>query len=651
MGLFSKELPRLAGNPNGVRPAKPDASLTASGFRVKKGDGQVIQQLAQAWQQRSFYYYDNLGEIKYAAQFYSRALSNLRIFPAVKDQHGDIVEVEDDEQQIALIDRIQDPGGGKSGLLASYGRLMFLVGESLLFVSHNPETDTEQWEMLSSDELRIQDGSYLRYRAPSLLAEGYREPNDDDWTPVTDKEAVAYRLWQRHPRYSMLPDATMQGVLDLCEELMILTRAVRARGRSRLAGSGILFLSDEFSKKPLEAVPDEDIEEDPLLTDLKNAMLAPIADEGVASAVVPLLLRGTTQAIKEGVRHLQVVDPTQLYPETGLRYECIKRIAIGLDMPPEILMGLQDSNHWTAWQIDEQTWKSHLQPKAQQLVDDLTSSYYRPMLRELGIKDWADRSIGYDATAIINHPDRTKDAKELYALRAIGKRALREAGGFDEEDAPTNDELAEMVGIAVRDSSLAWYGVPTIRGGQIEPEAGVVENADTPGGVPTESTGADVEPGPAKTPSGDEPDQPTAIVGAADQAAARILGAADLGVARARELAGNRLRSLAKNDAEATELIDGVRASAVAFTLGPERVATLNAPPAIQLVGGARSIVEDALRMQDITGPIAKRIAETIEVWAARTLYEERPGSLPAAFGHFIAEASSNGNGRPLVPA
>jgi hypothetical protein len=52
-----------------------------------------------------------------------------------------------------------------------------------------------------------------------------------------------------------------------------------------------------------------------------------------------------------------LLDPTQLYPETGLRREAVERLAIGLDMPPEVLLGLGDSNHWSAWQVDEQTWK------------------------------------------------------------------------------------------------------------------------------------------------------------------------------------------------------------------------------------------------------------------------------------------------------
>jgi hypothetical protein len=621
-------------------PAEKNA-LTASGSRIRRQDADGMRRLIQPWQSRAFAYYDLLGEIKYASQFYARGLSQLRLYPAEKNDAGELVETTNADA-IAALERIQDPGGGRSGLLAAYGRLMFLTGEAELFVSKDKDTDEEQWEMLSTDELRMTGpGTYARYKAPSLLAEEYREPSDEDWEVVDDGDAIAYRLWQRHPRYSALADSTMQGVLDLCEELVLLTQSVRARARSRLAGSGILFIATEFSPSPLEPVGDEDPQEDIFLNDLTEAMTAPIADEGAASAVVPLIVRGSIEAIDKGVKHLQIVDPTQLYPETGLRYECIKRIAIGLDMPPEILMGLQDSNHWTAWQIDEQTWKGHLQPKAQQLVDDLTSAYYRPALKEAGLQDYEKYSIAYDATAIINHPDRTRDAKDLYDKRAIGKKALRTASGFDEEDAPDKNELAEMVGIAVRDGGLAWFGTPTIRGGNIETAPGEVE-APVPGnGQPDAgaTTGADVEPGPP--PAADAPTDET-VIGAGNghghaQTVARILGAADLALARSREAAGNRLRSLAKRDPEALALIDGVRPSGIAAALGREMAQKVRAPGEAELVAGAHELIVDALRVWGIEGDLAAKVAAQVERHAARTLYDPAPAPLPPQFENYVS--------------
>lgn len=612
-------------------------SLTAAGFRITHQDTDQLRRLIQPWQSRAFAYYDRLGEINYASQFYARMLSPLRLYAAELDENGDWVETEDPTAKAAL-ERIQDPGGGREGLLSSYGRLMFLTGECYLFCSLDPDTQMEQWEMLSTDELRIQSGTYIRYKSPSLTAEEYREPREEDWEPVNDDTAIAFRLWRKHPRYSMLADSTMKGVLDLCEELLLLTLAVRARARSRLASAGILLVADEVSYTPLEPLGDEDVEVDPLLADLTAAMMAAIQNEGSPSAVVPILVRAPMETIEKGaIKHIQIVDPTQLYPETGLRRECIERIAIGLDMPPEILLGMSDANHWTVWMIDEQTWKAHGQPIANQLVNDLTQAYFRPQLREDGVQDYRRFAIAYDATAIINHPDRFSDALKALGARAIGYEAVRAAGGFTEDDAPTEEERAEMIGVAVRDSSLAWYGIPSVKAGGVETQPGEVVSAqgDTAAPEAGPTTGAEVEPGP---PAADTPSPDEGLRGSLTSLeAARIAGAADLALLRAREAAGNRLRSLAKRNPDLLALIQDVPARDVAAVLGADNVRALGVADPRELVIGISDLLGETFRLWrlDLNGATSL-IADQVTQHAARTLFELRPVPLPPQFRTYV---------------
>lgn len=647
------------GNPNLVRAAQsplkredlalreerenPSQSLTAGGELVRHGQASLLRRLIQPWQVRAFGYYDLLGEVKFSSQFYSRSLALLILLPMEMDPKTGELKETTNQKVIDALARIKDPGGGgRQELLATYGRLMFLVGEALLFVSNNPETGLEQWEMLSTDELRLLDGYYTRFKAPSLPATSFRPAPDDAFEPVGDDSAVAYRLWKKHPRFSQLADSTMQGVLDVCEELVLLTQVVRARARSRLAGSGILFLDDRISTAPAEPAPDEDPMEDPFIADLTDAMTSPITDEGTASAVVPLVARVRVpdgMKLSDLVYHLQVVDPTQLYPETGLRTECIKRMAIGLDMPPTVLTGIEDVNHWSGWVIDDQVWTDHLQPIANQLVQDLTSAYLGPYLKEEGLADWDTYSIGYDASAVINHPDRSKDALLLYNARAIGKKALRQSAGFDENDAPTNDELNEMIGVAVHDGSLALFGEPSPRGGFVETSPGVVQQPALPGTNPPpadpDPRGAETEHGPpvSSTVPGSEN-----VVASGALLAARIEGAAQLGLLRARECAGAKIRTAtnkAGKTSEAYQLIDGVAARDVASRLGRTMVRELigGRPNEPDLVAGSRGLIMDGLRifgLEDVG--VAEVVAKMIEDHAARTLYDARPSPLPPTF-------------------
>ena len=208
-------------------------TLTASAEKATRQNAPAMRRLIQPWQSRALTYYDLIGELKFAAQFYARMLTPLQLFAAEKvlndDGTIDVVPTKD-KAAIAHLERIQDPGGGRQGLLGAYGRLMFLTGESYLLCTKD-EDDVEQWEFLSTDELRVQGNTYVRYKAPSLPAELLKEAPDDAYEPIGGQDAVVYRIWQRHPRFSHLADSTMLGVLDIAEELLLLTQAVRARAK------------------------------------------------------------------------------------------------------------------------------------------------------------------------------------------------------------------------------------------------------------------------------------------------------------------------------------------------------------------------------------------------------------------------------------
>ena len=652
-------------------------AMTASAVRIGLQDSDMLRRVAQGWQVRAFLYYEQMGEIWYAAQFYARALAKLelnvkKIDAASAAGAGEEEDVEDARIQ-GYVTRIQDPGGGRANLLGAYGRLMFLTGEGYLLVTNPREQDAgvptrdstldygldsegqdegddvaeetgddtaalaqqdeaddepEQWEFLSTDELRpTGSGSFTRFKAPSLNAEEIDLEDDENWEPVPGT-AVAYRLWRRHPRYSILADAPMRGILDLCEELLLLTLAVRARAVSRVAGAGLLLVPEEISPPPLTPTGDENPAEDPLLADLTESMVTPISDPGTASAVVPYILRGPAEYLKE-LRLIELSDPTKLYPETGLRTECIRRMAIGADMPPEALIGTEDSNHWTAWSIDEQTWKAHIQPIAQMLVDDLTAAYLRPAMRADGVANPELYVVSYDASAVINHPDRTKDAKDLWDRLVISDEALRDAGGFTEDSAPDEDEWLQRAGFLMRDSSMAAYGIPAIRA-NIEPEPGEIVTAQgtdaaPQGGVekPAESNGTGAPPVPEQQAA-----PPSAV--AASAYGAEVAGAVRVSVQRCRELAGNRLRSRCSGIPEAAALIDGVPAGLVASGLGRERVQVVAAgvTPRELVRGGAAALVT-ALADFGMDRGEAVALAQATERHAAQTLYHATPAPLP----------------------
>lgn len=608
-------------------PGRPQA-LVSSAIRLQyDGDpnARIAREIKRAglpWQQRAFAYYELLGEIWYAAQFYARALQKIELKLVRRVGPNDWEDVEDSEL-LEYVERVQDPGGGRANLMGAYGRLKFLAGECYLLVTQDDVPDGEDegdpgevWEMLSCDELRwhAQERVYKRYRIPNTQPETLEETPEGVWEPLPDT-AIAYRFWTRHPQYSGLADGPMRGVLDLCEELVILTRAVRARGRSRLAGSGLLLIPDEVDYTTLTGTtPSEDPNQDPFIARLTEAMVAGIVDEGTAAAVVPLVLKVGAEWI-EKFRHLQIINPEQTYPETGLRMECIQRIAIGLDMPPEILLGKADANHWSAWQIDEDSFTAHLQPVVQGFCDDFTGGYLRPSMRAGGVADWRDYAITYDATAVIVHPDRMTDAKELHDRLVISDESLRDAGGFDDDDVPDDAEYRRRVGLKLNVPELAVDGelpdpppAPVIAPPMPEPD----EDAEPQEDAPTAPPGDE---------EGEEPE--------AEVAGAELLQfASGMICDRAREAAGAKLRTRYAKDRRLTAALDGVPNREV-----PARMGLLFPPADLEpllaerhnLVCGAAEVFRTRLLEWGLSPEDAEMIIALGEQRAAETLFDASP--------------------------
>lgn len=632
-------------------PLKPGKNgLTASGERVTDRRSQEYRRLNQQWQGEALSFYETSGECWYAAQFYARSISKLRLYAAKVDEDGEMREIEipkevepgerkdgesapaeqlseSDQAAIDAVARIKDSSGGRGQLLASWARLMFLTGETYLTVTENPDTEEEVWEALSSDELRLAPGrGYVRYAAPSATPEELLNAPDDDFEPLekSDKRtAVVYRLWRRHPRYSRLADSPMRAALSLFEELQLLQLAVRARARSRLSGAGILAVPTEIVFANLPTGAEQDQTKSPIMEMLQRAATTSIQNPGSASAVVPIVIQGPAEFLKE-LRWISIGNAQEKYEEQGLRTELLSRIAISLDFPKEQLLGMEDSNHWTAWLVDDQTWSAHLQPMANLLVEDLTGVYLQPYLKQQQVEDWADYAIGYDAAEVINHPDRNKDAGAMYAEGELSGQTWREVAGFTDSDDMGEEEFRIYLAKTFGDPQMLPEKYrpekPEPPAPPIDGQAPVVppDGEEPAEGPPEEQDRQDVEQ-----------EQQVETVQASAYAA-ELSGVARATVRRARELAGNRLRTRVRKHEELEQLLAScTNNAAVAFTLGPERCQQANLGTPHELVATAADAFEDIASEFGIDPAVGKRVGKLLEEHAAKTLFEENPPPVP----------------------
>lgn len=217
-----------------------------------------------------------------------------------------------------------------------------------------------------------------------------------------------------------------------------------------------------------------------------------------AAALVPIILRGPAEYIDK-IKHFDFETSfSEQVPE--LRLAAIRRLALGMDVPPEILTGSADSNSWSAWQISSSAIQFHIIPFLQVIVSSLTHGWLRPALEALPLTEEQKAQIPklavyFDVSKLNIHQDTSGDAQALYTLFQIDDNALRQATGYREDDKPDDKELARQILLRLISSGqpeLTMYAIDALRenfGLELLPKA---EPPEEPGAAPVASG-----PGPA----------------------------------------------------------------------------------------------------------------------------------------------------------
>jgi hypothetical protein len=558
------------------------------------------------WQLQALEIVTLVPEVNFASRFYSRMLKQLRIYPATRDAQNQKAEIKSG-LPVEILNRVQDPGGGRSQLLASYGRLMFITGEGLLF-GRELDSGRERWAFVWNGEIEIETDAQGRPKKYTQLLGGSEKR---EYGP---EEAVAYRMWTPAPSRSSEAESPLQPGLKIAEELITLGHAVHATATSRLI-NGLLFMPSEISPPPEDTAGDEDPLNDPWSEDFIEHVITQIEEPGTARAASPLISWVSGEMI-EKIRWIQVHDPQTDYMEKELRKEAITRLAYGMDMPPEALTGLGNTNHWAAMQILGDMWKSHGAPIAQQFCDELNSAYLQPALMEAGFEDWKDITIDYDAAQVVVKPDRSDDADAAAKLVMISPEGYRKMKNIPEEWAPNEKERQEILEALGRGNSRPQQP-------QLQPS----QNGNR-------DPAADGPPLPGA--EGDSGRRTRVVTSSASSYEA--MGAAMMALARCRELAGIRLWQKQRNCPQCFERADGAPHALVASIVGPETVERLEWDPQ-RLVRGGTDTFRDMLVYWGYTEKQSQAICELIEGFAARTLYDERLPQLPNGFAAHLERA------------
>jgi hypothetical protein len=367
--------------------------------------------MEQAWR-----YYDTVGQLRFVANWVANVMSRARLRVAV-EMDGALVVVDEGPAADALS---QYFGGleGQTMMLQRTGLNLTVTGEA-----YHVMDEDEVWHVLASGKVTQHQGKVF-----ADFGEGKKE---------LKKGTLATRVWVEHPRDPMQADSPVRSNLGTLEEIARLNEHIAAQLDSRLTGAGILLLPSEIQFSQVEGSDPAASTADRFLTALGEAMMTALQNRASPAAKVPLVVTAPGDTLDK-VKHLtfwSALDAAVL----EMRDSAVKHFALGMDTPPEVLLGVGDSNHWNAWLVDDSAVKSHLEPRLGVVAAAATVSYLRPAL-EGQVPDPSLWHIIADTSALRVRPDRSAQAIDLYDRGELSGTALRRETGFGVFDAPSESE-------------------------------------------------------------------------------------------------------------------------------------------------------------------------------------------------------------------
>jgi hypothetical protein len=239
---------------------------------------------------------------------------------------------------------------------------------------------------------------------------------------------VVRGLWPS-PLDSMLPDAPLFGVLSILEDMDWLSRLSRSQSANRVSMRGILGSADG-----LNFADGGDFWEQ-WDSSLRSRMEDP-------TDVGPVHLRGAKELVEpavsgKGMGGLSWVIPDFPYDARieGRMEALIHRLSYGLPVPPEVLLGLQAQSRATAFQVEENSYRAHIEPPAR-IVAQVAADVLNTLL-DVTVE------IVPDPSFLLAKRHTTDDVKDAHDRGAVSDAYLREVLAIPSSAAPSLEELEQ----------------------------------------------------------------------------------------------------------------------------------------------------------------------------------------------------------------
>lgn len=442
---------------------QPQEGLVASAAQVSgKTTAQRLEQhskmQADAWQGEAWNWLDLLGEYRYSVMWVGNLLSKATLQltyngdvipfadptpdeePAGKVEGEDVQRVSSPPRRPAGVPDGLDPGavldeiyGGRSQhpeMLRNFGVHFTVAGEAYLLV-HEDEEGNDEWLVIPAIDYKVRE---VNRKEVVGIADGLE---------FTDASVV--RMWRPHPRHILKSDSPSRAVLPAIRQAYRADQHINSQLESRLTANGLMFIPNEVSIATNPTGSDSEgvttpgnaaaTPDDLIKLIIQTAEVA-MANPDSPAAQIPVIVQVPGEFIKD----ISKIDFWSKLDEKAIeiRDRSIRRIALGMDMPPEVLEGTADLNHWSSWQVEEAAIKSHTEPLLAVIASALTIGILRPILAaapySIPAEELRKYAIGVDTSRLRLRPNRSKEALDLNQAGLLSDGATLRENGFEPED-------------------------------------------------------------------------------------------------------------------------------------------------------------------------------------------------------------------------
>lgn len=396
----------------------PSASLDTTGR---------VRPTALAWQTEAWQLWDEVGELHAPTSYVARIVSRMIGWQLTFDGSSKTLDAMD---TMSELEAAYGPATNIEELIRMVVLNYQVAGDMWLVQTGDPGSEDYGWVALSVATANL-----------ARIVEDAR---------MAGREVR--RIYSPHPVRPEQGDSAFRNVLEPAKILLAYDKLTRAQTQSRLAQAGLLIVPTSG---------ETGITGDPFGEALEQAMIAAIKDPDSPAAMVPIKVELDSNIPRDAIKHITFERPFDDKIPQKVE-QAINRIALGLDIPPELIYGLGDLNHWTAWASQDETWRSTLSPLA-----EIVAGVHEAVLE---IATGKRATIDPDPTDLLARRSSVSDAIDGAQIGAVGLAYVRDALGATGDDAATEEDLRIMA--AARGSRTDTTTGPAIEQRRDAPQDG-----------------------------------------------------------------------------------------------------------------------------------------------------------------------------------